>query len=346
MTDSQELLCSKRKLTRRDLLLSALAGAGIGSAVVGLRSYFHHRERETSVFIARANSYEVDLRSLIAEGFRSLGVGADEVRGKRVLLKPNLIETASGARHICTQPQLICAVAEALLGLGVAEILVGEGSGNACDMLRVVEETGLAEMLRAQKLPFVDLNNDELAVRKNAGRFTGLRDLTLPATLDRVDWIISLPKMKTHHWAGVTLAMKNLFGLLPGVVYGWPKNVLHMAGIHQSILDINATVRPHFAIVDGIIGMEGDGPLMGTPKPAGVIVMGRDLAATDATAARIMGVDPWKVPYLKAARGWLGTISAEKIRQRGESIRTVRTDFQLLEHIRAHRGLRWSGEIA
>ncbi len=340
MTASHEHGCSKRGLTRRDLLLGALAGTGIGAAAVGLRSYVHRRQRQTSVFIARADSYEADLRSLLLDGFRSLVIRADEVRGKRILLKPNLIETAPGARHICTQPQFVGAVAEALLSLGAADILVGEGSGNACDMLRVVEETGLAEMLRAQKIPFVDLNNDELTVRKNAGRFTGLRHLTLPATLDRVDWIISLPKMKTHHWAGVTLAMKNLFGLLPGAVYGWPKNVLHIAGIHQSILDINATVRPHFAIVDGIIGMEGDGPLMGTPKPAGVIVMGRDPAATDATAARIMGVDPWKVPYLNAARGWLGTLSAQKIDQRGESIRAVRKDFQLLDQVPAHQGLR------
>ena len=80
--------------------------------------------------------------------------------------------------------------------------------------------------------------------------------------------------MKTHHWAGVTLAMKNLFGVMPGVYYGWPKNVLHYAGIPGSILDINAAVRPHLAIVDGIVGMEGDGPIMGTPRHAGLLVMG------------------------------------------------------------------------
>ena len=90
--------------------------------------------------------------------------------------------------------------------------------------------------------------------------------LSLPQSLRRADLIVSLPKMKTHHWAGVTLSMKNLFGVMPGVCYGWPKNVLHHAGIRQSILDINAAVRPHLAIVDGIIGMEGDGPIMGTAE--------------------------------------------------------------------------------
>jgi hypothetical protein len=79
--------------------------------------------------------------------------------------------------------------------------------------------------------------------------------------------------------------MKNLFGLMPGTVYGWPKNVLHMAGIESSILDIVATVRPHLAIVDGIVGMEGDGPILGDPRAAGVLVMGTSFPAVDATAA-------------------------------------------------------------
>ena len=164
--------------------------------------------------------------------------------------------------------------------------------------------------------------------------------LTLPATVQRVDWIVSMPKMKTHHWVGATLSMKNLFGLMPGIVYGWPKNVFHWTGIKRCIFDINATVRPHFAIIDGIVGMEGDGPIIGTPKLAGVLVMGRDLAAVDATAARIMGIDPLRIAYLEAANGRLGTIREESILQCGERIAAVRTDFTLLDFIPAHRGLR------
>ena len=74
------------------------------------------------------------------------------------------------------------------------------------------------------------------------------------------------------------------------------------------ILDINATLKPHFAIVDGIVGMDGDGPIMGDPKKVGVLVMGRNLPAVDATCCRIMGIDPYKVPYLERADNWLGPI--------------------------------------
>ena len=83
------------------------------------------------------------------------------------------------------------------------------------------------------------------------------------------DSIVSLPKLKTHHWAGMTCSLKNLFGVVPGAIYGWPKNVLHFRGIDNSILDIAPTDPPQLAIVDAIVGMEGDGPIMGRAKPVG-----------------------------------------------------------------------------
>ena len=134
--------------------------------------------------------------------------------------------------------------------------------------------------------------------------------------------------------------MKNLFGVMPESYYGWPKNVLHWAEISETILDICATLRPHLTIVDGIVGMEGDGPVMGTPNPGGVLVMGRNFPAVDSTCARIMGINPCKVHNLAAADGMLGTIREVSIQQRGETIASVRTDFELVDKIPAHKGIR------
>jgi len=186
----------------------------------------------------------------------------------------------------------------------------------------------------------VDLNAEEGYAAPNLGKQTQLATFTLPAVLRRVDWIVSVAKMKTHHWAGVTLSMKNLFGVMSGAYYGYPKNVLHREGIPKSIVDVTATVQAHFAIVDGIVGMEGDGPIMGTARPAGVLVMGRNLPAVDATCARVMGIDPFQVEYLAAAAGWLGPVAEAQIGQRGEAIAAVRTKFALLDHIPALRRLR------
>ena len=328
--------------TRREFLLSALGG-GIAASGYSLMLWnCTKRDWRAETLIARVSTYEADIASVLRKGFRELQVQAGEIRGKRILLKPNLIEPHVGAGHINTHPNVVRAAAEAFLTLGASEVLVAEGPGHSRDSVLVLEESGLGDVLVEDRIPFADLNYESGYAAKNLGGRTHLASLALPASLMRADWVVSLAKMKTHHWTGVTLSMKNLFGVMPGIYYGWPKNVLHWEGIEPCIFDINATVKPHFAIVDGIVGMEGDGPIMGTPKQAGVLVMGRNLPAVDATCARIMGIDPHKVSYLAAASGQLGPIRDSDIRQRGEAIASVRTDFALVEKIVAHNGLRLS----
>jgi uncharacterized protein (DUF362 family) len=128
------------------------------------------------------------------------------------------------------------------------------------------------------------------------------------------DFIVSMPKVKTHHWTGVTLSMKNMFGIVPGSRYGWPKNVLHWAGIHESILDICATVRPHFVIADAIVAMEGDGPLNGTARRTNQIVLSDDPVAADVMCARAIGVVPEHITYIREAARFLGNPRAHDLR--------------------------------
>lgn len=325
--------------TRRDFLKAAAMGALLGSGVLVIEKLLRPR-LHAQTFIAKTSHYESEIGDVISQGLLELGVSPQEVKGKVILLKPNLVETSAGAPHINTHPLVVRGTVEAFLRWGATKVIVAEGPGHRRDTLAVLEESGLAEVLHEDRIPFLDLNHITGYTLENAGRRSRLRTLTFPALFQEVDWIVSVAKLKTHHWAGVTLSMKNLFGVMPGIYYGWPKNVLHHAGIDNSILDINATLRPHFAIVDGIIGMEGDGPIMGTPRQAGVLVMGRNLPAVDATCARIMGVDPQKVRYLAQADDWLGPISESYIEQRGERVASVRTNFALVEKIPAQKGIR------
>ena len=328
-----------RGWTRREFLGAAAGGAVVAGTGLGAWRWLRGG-RFTEVFVAKASGYGSDLAALIVAGMGELGVAPAEIAGKHVLIKPNLVEPRRGAGHINTHPAVVRGAAEAFLSLGAAAVTVGEGSGHCRDAVLVLEESGLGEALRGERIPFVDLNADEWVDVTNAGGASGLGSFALPVTLRRADWVVSVAKMKTHHWAGVTHSMKNLFGVLPGALYGWPKNVLHRAGIHRCVADIHATVRPQFAIIDGIVGMEGDGPIMGEPKPAGVLVMGRDLPSVDATAARIMGVDPAKIGYLLLAPGGAEALETRAIRQRGESVEAVRTTFALCDRIPAQRGLR------
>lgn len=329
----------KRRLTRREFLLAtATAGTALGAGILTWNRW-RRPQLEADTFVAAVSNYDADLASVMLSGLRELGVSREEIAGKRILLKPNLVEPHAGRGHINTHPLVVRGAVEAFLHMGASSVIAAEGAGHYTDTLLVLEQSGLRDVLLEDRIPFVDLNQQQGYSVVNAGRYSRLGTLTFPVCLRQVDWIVSLAKMKTHHWAGVTLSMKNLFGVMPGIYYGWPKNVLHHAGIEKSILDINATLRPHFAIVDGIVGMEGDGPIMGDPVPSGVLVMGRNLPAVDATSARLMGVNPHRIKYLHTAADWLGPIDRNRIHQRGENIDTLRTNYALLDFVPAQRGI-------
>ena len=323
--------------SRREILGAGTAlfcGSGIAA---GLHHWARHeRGLRADVWIGRATAYDGRLAGIVSDGLQTLGIDRAEVRGKRIVLKPNLVETAVGAPHINTHPSVVLAAAEAFRRLDAREVIVAEGQGHRRDSRLVLDESGMGTALRDAGLPFVDLNHDDFVAVENNSGHTSLARLYLPRTVLDADWIVSMPKMKTHHWAGVTCAMKNLFGVMPGVIYGWPKNVLHYEGIEESILDITATVAPTLAIVDGIVGMEGDGPIMGPPKDVGCILISRNLPAVDATAVRVMGLNCQGIKYLTAASGRLGPIHAWNIRQRGEPIDAVKTRFDVLDvpHLR------------
>ena len=340
MSDSRDA-CNPQKErwqpTRRDVLGAGAAVLLGGGAATALR-YASQNEGglRADVFIGKAAGYDADLVGVIHAGLTELGITRSQIRGKRILLKPNLVETARGESHINTNPVVVVAAAEVFRRLDAAEIVVAEGQGHRRDSVLVLDESGFATALTEAGLSFVDLNHDDFVSVDNAGTWSKLGPLFLPKTLMKADWVVSMPKLKTHHWVGVTCAMKNMFGVMPGVVYGWPKNALHYAGISESILDINATVKPSLAIVDAVVGMEGDGPILGTPKNVGCLVIGRNLPSVDATCARIMELNPYAIGYLSGSSGKLGPIQEQNLRQRGEQIDTLRTRFELIDqpHLR------------
>ncbi|MCS6976145.1 MAG: DUF362 domain-containing protein [Gemmatales bacterium] len=307
-----------------DRLISGLRGLGI-KALAQLRAL----PAQTAVHIASVADYDGDLVAILERQFACF---RDQVplAGKRVVLKPNLVEYHQD-RVINTDPRLIGAVIEMCQREKAAEVIVAEGPGHWRNTEYLVEASGLGDILRKHGVSFVDLNHDEPVAVPNLGRLTGLEFLHLARTVVDADVLISLPKLKTHHWAGVTLSLKNLFGIVPGICYGWPKNELHWRGIENSIVDIALTRTPELAIVDGILAMEGDGPLNGTPVPLGVIVMGTDLVAVDATCCRLMELIPERVGHLALAyRQRLGILPEERIVQLGEAIRDLSRPFETL----------------
>lgn len=320
-------------MLRRDLLKYSALGAlypmvaGCDRSPKWQRDAFRKKDH-SRVAILPATRYDQALKDTIVRGIKLCGL---EVKGRRILLKPNLVEfDPKGV--INTNPAVIEAAIDSFRGLGAAQVTVAEGPGHRRDNEYLLSASGLYDVIKEHRVRYVDLNTDDVRSTPLRSRFTDLKQLYLPETLYNADVLVSMPKLKTHHWVGVTLSLKNMFGVVPGIVYGWPKNILHWQGINNSILDINSSLPlPQFAIVDGIVGMEGNGPLQGQAKNSGVLIFGEDLVAVDATAARLMTLEPQKIDYLATAGEFLGNLHQEKIQQVGERLDKLQQDFAVIE---------------
>lgn len=327
-------------LSRRALL----AGAGLMAAgLVGTRTIRQWMRKRASVFVARNQTYGGPLVQTIRDGLLASGIDPATFNGKRVLLKPNMVEPSRDAPHMTTHPSMILAAAEVFRSWSAA-VTVGEGPGHVRDTDMALAESGVQEALDSSGLGFADLNYEEVEWIENRGRASKLAGFFFPRSVAEADLVVSMPKMKTHHWVGVTAAMKNLYGVIPGIKYGWPKNVLHHNGIPETVFDINASLPKTIAIVDGIDCMEGDGPIMGTRKTMGLIVIGANCAAVDATVCRLMDLDPAQIPYLQLAARRLGPIEDSLISQHGERWQPLVSPFQILDkphlqRLRQHRGV-------
>src|ERR1017187_3090576 len=318
-------------LTRRELWTATAGAATMAGCGVQLRIV-----APAPVSILKVAAYDQSLYDTMR---RLLVEHLGDVRGRSILLKPNLVEFEPGS-SINTHPMLVHAAYEAFLAMGAASVLIAEGPGHRRNTLDLAEAAGYFHTVPDFEDHFVDLNLDEVTRVRPAAQFSRIKKLYLPNSALGADLLVSIAKMKTHHWVGATLSMKNLFGVVPSGIYGWPKNVLHWAGIDESIADLHAAFPRHFAIVDGIVGMEGNGPIQGAPKHAGVLVAGSDPIAVDATCCRVMKIDPMRIRYLQlaASRDAGSQIAEDHIRQIGESIRSVSTPFELLPQFRK---LRW-----
>ena len=306
--------------TRRELL---------AAAVPSLAACGHHTPSVSStVSIVPAPAYDQRLYDIVRRTLQDFRL---DVRGRSVLLKPNLVEFEPGT-SINTHPLLVHAALEGFRALGASSVRIAEGPGHRRNTLDLADAAGYFKIVPNFEDVFVDLNLDDVTRVRPAHQLSQIDKLYLPNSALAADLLVSLPKMKTHHWVCATLAMKNLFGIVPGGIYGWPKNILHWSGIEESIADLHAIFPRQFALVDGIVGMEGNGPIHGRSKPAGVLVAGRDPVAVDATCCRIMGIDPRRIGYLR-----LAGLAEREIRQCGESIAAVATPFELNPEFRAYR---------
>lgn len=315
---------SDDSLSRRHFLQLAASAVATGAVVTGCAKEpeaklkpatdaqrAERRKEDSQLAIVRCDSYEQDIFALLKPHLKDLNL--PDLKGKVVMLKPNMIDVAAG-KPITTDVAVIAAAVKLMDYLGAKEIVVGEGPGHDRDTEYLLNASGHGALYKKLGIKYVDLNLDDLVKVANANGFAQIDPFYFPKTAAIADVIVSVPKLKTHHWSRITCSMKNLYGCVPGRRYGWPKNVLHYKGIDNCIVDLTRLLKPGIQLVDAVVAMEGDGPLNGTPKDSKFLMLGNDCAATDATCARIMGIDPQNVPYLRAAGEAIGNIDPARIK--------------------------------
>ena len=237
---------------------------------------------------------------------------------ERILIKPNYINARHPSTGITTDARIVEGIIRFLKEKGLNNIMIGEGSGLA-NTMRAFEVAGVDEVAKRLKVDLMDLNEDEYVIADVPSPLV-LKTIRISKTALN-SAIISVPKLKLHRMAGVTLSLKNMMGVVS------PKGQIHRS-LSKKIADLVSLVKPKLAVIDGIIGGEGH-ELAGKPVEMNLVLAGLDPVAVDTVGAAVMDFDVKKAEHiLLAAKKGLGICDLNKIRTLGEPIEKVKKKFK------------------
>jgi uncharacterized protein (DUF362 family)/Pyruvate/2-oxoacid:ferredoxin oxidoreductase delta subunit len=288
---------------------------------------------DTPVATARCADYRPqDVEAALERLLAPLGgMSAFVSPGQRVLLKVNLLSKAAPDRAVTTHPEVVRAVVRAVRAAGASEVLVGDSPGGrntAASARGVFEESGLAAVCAEEGAAIALLDDHVTRVRVPEGKLYTAFNLGAQAV--EADVLISLPKLKTHGFMMFTGGVKNLFGCIPGLEKAqFHLKVPDRGDFAEMLVDLYLACAPELTIMDGVIGMEGEGPAGGPPRAVGVLLASVSAPALDVVASAIAGFRPADVyTNLAASRRGLTSLDPDEIEVRGEPWRTfLLSDF-------------------
>lgn len=256
---------------------------------------------DKNVYFAAAANYDQQTVDAAVERLFCQLPAAQVLGGKRVLLKPNLLAKHTPERAVTTHPAMVRAVIRAVRRRGAASITVADSPGGVYNpgILRsIYKVSGLTDVCREEGAAlYTDCKSREVPAKGQV-----VKQFTLLEPVLDCDVIINLPKLKTHMMTGLSAATKNLFGCIPGLQKAeWHMRFPDKERFGGMLVDLLCTVKPGFAILDGILAQEGDGPAGGTPRMVGIVAAAEDHLQMDLALCRMLGIRPKDVPYLNAA---------------------------------------------
>ncbi len=272
------------------------------------------QKKGEKVAVVKCNSYnQLEIDRAIKKSLDLIGFDFSVYRGKSVMLKPNIVSAdVKNPSATYTQPQIIESLCK-LLKKNKCKIYVGESSFMNTDVF--FEKSGISKVAKKYGAKVVVFELDSLVKIKDSSAEI-LKEFPVSKTFKQMDLIVNLPKLKTHILAKYTGGIKNLFGIIPGGL----KQRLHNTAkgerdFSKLLVDIYQNIKPCLNIMDGVVGMEGNGPTSGSPKKVGLILASRNTVALDLAGSKIMGYSPKKVFHLVEAikRGLYPSINFELV---------------------------------
>jgi len=261
----------------------------------------------------------------------SMTQGFDSIRWKNatVLVKPNTVNPSKSGSGKVTDARVVAAVVEIVKEKNPGRIVIGEGSSVGYDFpgredsIHCMKAAGVLDVAEKYGIAVVDLNQDEQVEVKLSQAYV-MDSFQVAKTAWEADVIISVPVIKTHIRTGITCGLKNMKGVLPGD----EKKRTHLCGLDRGIVDLNRAVRPHYTVVDGIVGMQGTNSEESDRVPMDLIVAGDDVVAVDTVCASLAGFDVEDLFHIRlAAEAGLGVADLKQINIFGEKIDAVKRPF-------------------
>ncbi len=241
----------------------------------------------------------------------------------RVLVKVNFITTKNWATGATTDPVVVEAIVNRVRETG-ADVAVVESDATTTNADKAYVASGMRDACERIGVPFINLRHEKEKVEIPIPNGLTFSSIAVPRIVTE-SAVVSAAKLKTHMETGVTLGMKNMFGILPDKF----KGKFHVRGMDKVIVDINSVLLPALTVVDGFVGMEGRGPVHGDPVKMDTIIGGSDVVAVDATGSRVMGIDPQEIGHIRVAheRGLGEMYNIEVVGDGIEAVRKIFTRF-------------------
>jgi len=270
--------------------------------------------------------YSSDSYTAASVALSACGQFPANLAGQTVMIKPNLVAPYPASSGATTDPLVVEAIVDRSIAAGATQILIVEAAppGQPSNFVPCGYTTVFASYPQVQ---LVDLRTGTYVLAPVPGGGYAYQSMWVPSLVLQPDtYFISAAKMKTHGDAVVTLSMKNLVGLAYETAYAppvnshYPRHDLHLRGINESIMDLNMMRPVDFAVIDGVWGMEGQGPTQGTPVATDVVLAGLNHVAVDRVGLNVMEIPQDAVTYLTyAAEAGLGPANTSKVTLRGDT---------------------------